>query len=464
MSVTPPGPIGDPLFGTARRYANDPFSFMRACAESYGDVVRFDLGPRETYMLTNPSDVQRVLVADAARYRKPSFGDDAIRTLLGDGLLMSEGETWERQRALANPAFRTRRIGALAGTMVEHTESQIAGWSDGDVVDVQLEIARLTVRIIVSAMFGSDISTEEVRTVQENLEPLGARFEPDPRRFLLPNWVPTRENREFDAAIDTLEELIDGIVARRRGTERDPSVDPAWADGVVMGGPPGDAEGDLPMDLLSVLLRAYDRGEQTEKNLRDELVTMLLAGHDTTALALTYTFYLLSEHPEARARVEAEATAATDDGPPNAGDVREMADTERVLNEAMRLYPPVYTMFREPKLDVKLGGYRIPEGAALMLPQWVIHRSDRWYDDPDAFDPERWTPERRSGRPRFAFFPFGGGPRHCIGKAFSLMEAKLILARLCSEYRLAYEGPELSLRGSLTMHPDHPVPMRVRKR
>jgi len=183
--------------------------------------------------------------------------------------------------------------------MVEHTESQLADWADGEVVDVQLEVARLTVKIIVSAMFGADITDEEVKTVQEKLEPLGARFEPDPRRFLIPNWMPTRENREFDAAIGTLESVIDGIVDRRRGTEYDPSVDPAGQGGRRGArprgdGPDGDGAGDLPMDLLSVLLRARDRGEQTDENLRDELVTMLLAGHDTTALALTYTFYLLS--------------------------------------------------------------------------------------------------------------------------------------------------------------------------
>jgi cytochrome P450 len=282
--------------------------------------------------------------------------------------------------------------------------------------------------------------------------------------------VPTRENREFDAAIDTLEGVIDGIVERRRGTERDPAVDPAGPEGVAVRGPAGDGDGDLPMDLLSVLLRARDRGEQTDENLRDELVTMLLAGHDTTALTLTYTFYLLSNHPAARERVVAEAEAATGgdagtaDGRPTAADVREMKFTDRVLNESMRLYPPVYTLFREPKLDVKLGGYRIPEGSALMLSQWVTHRSSRWYDDPDQFDPDRWLPERRSQRPRFAYFPFGGGPRHCIGKAFSLLEAKLILAEVCSQYDLEYEGPDLSLRGSLTMHPNHPVPMRIRER
>ncbi|RAW45297.1 cytochrome P450 [Halorubrum sp. 48-1-W] len=464
MSVTPPGPIGDPLFGNGRQFADDPFTFMRACADSYGDVVRFDLGPRETYLLTNPDDIERVLVAEAERYRKPRFGDDAMGRLLGEGLLLSEGETWRRQRTLANPSFHSRRIGALAGTMVEHTESQLAEWEPDEVVDVQLEIARLTVRIIVSAMFGANVTEEEVRTVQEKLEPLGARFEPDPRRFLIPNWVPTRENREFAAAVDTLESVIDGIVDRRRGTERDPTVDPAGSEGVAVGGPPGDADVDVPMDLLSVLLRARDRGEQTDENLRDEMVTMLLAGHDTTALALTYTFYLLSKHPTARERVEREAEAATADGPPDAADARDMTYTDRVLSESMRLYPPVYTLFREPKLDVKIDGYRIPEGSALMCSQWVVHRSSRWYDDPDSFDPDRWKPERRSRRPRFAYFPFGGGPRHCIGKAFSLLEAKLILACVCSRYELEYEGPDLSLRGSLTMHPDHPVPMRIREK
>ncbi|MGM0449038.1 MAG: cytochrome P450 [Methanobacteriota archaeon] len=464
MSVTPPGPLGDPLFGNGRQFADDPFGFLRACADSYGDVVRLDLGPRETYLLTNPADVERVLVADAERYRKPQFGDDAMDTLLGDGLLLSEGETWQRQRTLANPAFHNRRIGALAGVMADHAESHVAEWGDGDVVDLQLELARLTVKIIVTAMFGADIDDEEVKTVQENLEPLGARFEPDPRRYLIPDWVPTRENREFDAAIDTLESVIDGIVERRRGTERDPSVDPAGPDGTGVRGPPGDPDAALPMDLLSVLLRARDRGEQTDENLRDELVTMLLAGHDTTALALTYAFYLLSNHPEARERVESEAEEAVSTGRLTADTVRGMEYTERVLNESMRLYPPVYTLFREPKLDVKLGGYRIPEGSALMVSQWVIHRSERWYDDPETFDPDRWTSERRNQRPRFAFFPFGGGPRHCIGKAFSLLEAKLILATVCSRFELDYEGPDLSLRGSLTMHPNHPVPMRIRER
>jgi cytochrome P450 len=207
------------------------------------------------------------------------------------------------------------------------------------------------------------------------------------------------------------------------------------------------------------------------------MMTMLLAGHDTTALALTYTYYLLSQHPEAEARVHAEVREVLgDDGDaagdgdgtggirtPTMRDVRELTYTDRVLNEAMRLYPPVYTLFREPKVDVRLGGYRIPEGAAIMLPQWVIHRSPDHWDDPETFDPDRFAPGRSRDRHRFAFFPFGGGPRMCIGKQFSLLEAKTIIATVASEFRLEYARDEpFDLRGSLTMHPRQPVEMRLR--
>lgn len=450
MSTTPPGPKGVPVFGNGRQYARDPFQFITACTEAYGDVVRLELGPRETYMLTNPRDVERVLVSEWAKFRKPDL-DAAIDDLLGDGLLLSEGDTWQRQRDLANPAFHARRIAGLDDVMVDHATETVADWSAGDRVDVQLEMARLTVRIIVSAMFGTTVDEATIRRVQENLEPLGQRFEPSPMRAIVPDWAPTAENREFDAAVAALEDVLDDILAQRRGTQ-ETHPDPA-----------GDATGrDVPMDLLSILLRARDRGEQSDRQLRDELMTMLLAGHDTTALTLTYTYYLLSEHPEVRGRVHAEIDEI--DGRPTAADVRGLEYVDRVLSEAMRLYPPVYTLFREPKTDVRIAGYRIPKDAIVMIPQWGIHRSDRWYDDPLTFDPDRWAPERRADRPRFSYFPFGGGPRHCIGKQLSLLEAKLILATVGREYTLSYEGPDLDLRGSLTMHPDHPMPMRVEPR
>ncbi len=445
MRTDPPGPKGVPVLGNSRKYARDPFAFMTAVGEAYGDVVRLDLGPFETYMITNPDDVERVLVTDDATYRKPDFQDDAIGDLLGEGLLLSEGEVWRKQRDLAQPAFRMRRLAGLDDMMTGHTQEMLDGWVDGDVRDVEIEMARLTVKIIVEAMFGATIDDERVRTVQEHLEPLGQRFEPSPLRFLIPDWMPTPENRRYRESIEVLEGIIDDLVAERRGTAQ--------------------ADGDAPMDLLSILLRAKARGEQSDGQLRDELMTMLLAGHDTTALTLTYTWYLLSEHPAVERRVHDELDRVVGDQNPTTADVRRLEYVDRVLSEAMRLYPPVYVMFRQPKTDVRLGGYRIPADSAVMLPQWVIHRSPRWYDDPETFDPDRWTAERRSARPRYAYFPFGAGPRHCIGKQFSLLEAKLVLGTVARQFSLerVEDGP-LSLRGSLTMHPADGMEMRVERR
>jgi cytochrome P450 len=449
MSTEPPGPKGSPVIGNSGQYARDPFSFITACAEAYGDVAHFELGPIETYMITNPADIERVLVTDDAKYRKPAFQDDAIGDLLGEGLLLSDGETWRKQRELAQPAFLMSRLSGLSEMMTDYTAETIADWSPGDVVDIEIEMARLTVKIIVEAMFGSSIDDQRVRTVQENLEPLGSRFEPNPLRFAIPDWAPTRENREYKKALSTIEGIVWDLIEEREGTHH--------ADGA--------GEAGEPMDLLSILLRARDRGEQSDENLRDEMVTMLLAGHDTTALTLTYTWYLLSEHPEVESRLHDELVSLLGGERPTFADVRGMEYTEAVLNEAMRLYPPVYTIFREPQVDVRLGGYRIPAGSAVMLPQWAVHRSERYWDSPLEFDPDRWLDERADDRPRFAFFPFGGGPRFCIGKQLSLLEARLILGTVCQQYRLEYQGDEpFDLRGSLTMHPRQAMSMRVVER
>jgi cytochrome P450 len=446
MRATPPGPKGEPVFGSSRRYASNPFDFLTACAEAYGDVVQFDLGPLETYMVTDPDAIGRILVDDDRLYGKPDFQDDALGDLLGEGLLLSEGETWRRQRRLANPAFDARRVSGMTGTMGEFTEAMLAGWSDGERRDVHVDMTEVTLRIICEAMLGVGLDDDRVATIRESLEPLGSRFEPNPFRFVTPDWVPTRENREYAAALGTMEDVIADVVAERRGTQ--------------------GTESDGPMDLLSILLRAQERGEQDDERIRDEVMTMLLAGHDTTALSLTYAWYLLSQYPEAERRVHEEVDRVLDDGrPPDAEQVEDLEYVERVLEESMRLYPPVYVMFREPRVDVRICGYRVPAGSAVMLPQWAVHRSPDYWESPATFDPDRWAPERAGERPRFAYFPFGGGPRHCIGKHLSLLEGRIILATVAANYRLAYARDEpFDLRGSLTMHPTGPMTMRLARR
>jgi cytochrome P450 len=445
MSSSPPGPNGEPLFGSSRRYARDPFRFLSACEQAYGDVVQFDLGPLDTYLLTDPVDVERVLVSEADRFRKPDFQSDALGDLLGKGLLLSEGQTWRDQRQLANPAFDMRRVMGFADDIVDHNDDLLSDWADGETVNVELDMTQVTLAVIVDLMLGTDLNDRRVRTIREALVPLGARFEPDPVRFAAPQWLPMPGDSEYQSAVETMEGVIDDIVTERRGTHGDPESD----------------EG--PDDLLSILLRAQDRGEQSNRQIRDEVMTMLLAGHDTTALTLTYTWYLLSQHPEAERRVHAEIEEVLGGDRPTMADVGELNFVEQVIDEAMRLYPPVYTMFREPKETVELSGYRISEGSAIMLSQWAMHRSERYWDRPDTFDPDRWT--RDADRPRFTYFPFGGGPRHCIGKHLAKLEAKLILARTAQQYRLEYtRESDLDLLPSLTMHPKNGMPMRVHER
>jgi len=445
MSSSPPGPSGEPLFGSSRRYARDPFRFLSACERAYGSVVQFDLGPLNTYLLTDPADIERVLVSEADQFRKPDFQSDALGDLLGKGLLLSEGQTWRKQRRLATPAFDMDRLMGFADRIVDHNDDLLADWADGTSVDVEQDMTQVTLAVIVDLMLGTDLTDERVRTIRESLVPLGARFEPDPVRFAAPRWLPMPGDGEYDAAVETMERVIDDIVTERRGTHGDAAAD----------------EG--PDDLLSILLRAQDRGEQSRRQIRDEVMTMLLAGHDTTALTLTYAWYLLSQHPEAERRLHAEVDEVLGGDRPTMADVGELEFVERVIDESMRLYPPVYTMFREPKSAVELGGYRVPEDAAIMLSQWAMHRSERYWDEPDAFDPDRW--DDGVDRPRFAYFPFGGGPRHCIGKHLAKLEAKLILARTAQQYSLEHTGEAgLDLLPSLTMHPRNGMPMRVRER
>src|SRR6056297_558685 len=445
MAETPPGPKGEPLFGSSRTYASDPFRFISALEDAYGDVAYFDMGPMETVMLCDPTAIERVLVSEADRFRKPDFQGDALGDLLGDGLLLSEGDTWEQQRQLANPAFSMRRLAGMADRITDHAEARIDGWADGDVVNVERVMTRTTLDVILDLMMGVELSEERVETIEEQLMPLGQRFEPDPLRFAAPEWMPMPDDAEFDAAVETLDRILDDIIAVRERTAGS-----------------GD---DGPMDFLSVLIRAREDGVESPEQLRDEMMTMLLAGHDTTALTLTYTWFLLSEHPEVEKRVHEELDDVIGDDEPGMEHVRDLEYLEWVIQESMRLYPPVYTIFREPTENVTLSGYDVEAGTTLMVPQWGVHRSERFYDDPEAFDPERWKPERAKERPRFAYFPFGGGPRHCIGKHLAMLEAQLIVATTAQQYELEFLGETpLELMPSLTAHPRQEMSMRVVER
>jgi len=438
----PPTYDGAPLIGNTLQLVREQGGLFEAAAER-GDVVRLRLlGLGELYQVNRPDLVERVLVSDRDSYRKATQTQEDLGDLLGQGLLLSEGELWERQRERIQPAFYMDRIADYADTITAQVDAAADDWSGAGTVDVEDEMKALTLRILVKSIFGSEIDYEGLgirETVGDLQEPGQPAKQPVAR--MVPRWVPIPMWRRYRRGIDHLEGVIETFVDARRG------------------------EADEHDDLLSTLLAATDAdGEgMSERLLRDELMTFLFAGHETTATALTFTWYLLSQRPEVERRLVAELDEVLGDRPATFGDLPDLEYTERVLQEAMRLYPPVPQITRETTEPVTLGEYSIPAGATVSPSQWAIHRDGRCWDDPMAFRPERFAGE--DDRPAFAYFPFGGGPRRCIGQQFAMVEGKLILATLARRYHLELvSDPDVDLSVSITTRPVDPIEARVEPR
>lgn len=433
----PPGPSGLPVIGITHRFVRSPFQYREEVVEEYGDVVTMPGLNHTNYMLTHPEYVERVLVTDDDKFGK--FPQDELTQLLGNGLLVNEGEQWKRQRQLMQPMFFRDRIATYSEMMVDYTERLREEWEPGETYDVETEMRRLTLQIISKSMFDRD-PYEEQTEIADAFKQLATKFRPSRSKFPIPDWVPLPSNNKFEEGLDSLDDAVGDLITERRG----------------------DTEGRD--DLLSLLLEAQSTADHEIDDglLRDELVTMMLAGHDTTSLSITYTLYLLAEHPEHRERLYDELDAVLGDELPTFEDLDDLEFLERVLKESMRLYPVVHSISRKALTDVEVDGYEIPEGSRVFLAPWVTHRSERHWENATEFDPGRWTPERREERHDYAYFPFGAGPRQCIGKQFALVEAQLIIATLCQEYEFRLEpGYELDLVASITAQPEGGMPMQV---
>jgi cytochrome P450 len=410
-AALPPGPPGRLLSGHIAEFHHF-LDFLPRCARAYGDVVTFRFGPRRIFLLNHPDLIERVLVTDARHYRKHQ-GLQLFKVLLGNGLVTSEGDFWLRQRRLAQPAFLRQRVHAYGPIMVELTERHLAGWADGQERDLHVEMEELTGKIALKTLF--DLEAEVDRHAfnaahHQILRIIDARF----RRLLrLPDWLPTPENLRLRRALKHLDAVLYRFVQLGRSRPH-----------------PGT-------DLLSVLLLAQDEdgSRMTDKQLRDETMTLFLAGHETTALTLTWSWYLLAQHPEAEERLAAEWRDVLGGRPPAVDDVPRLRFTECVVLEAMRLLPPVYVIGREAIDAVELGGYRARPGTTVLMSQWVTHRDPRWFDEPEKFRPERWEDGLLNRLPKYAYYPFGGGPRVCIGNTFALLEAVLLLAAIGRRFR-----------------------------
>ncbi|ELZ88232.1 unspecific monooxygenase (cytochrome P450) [Haloferax elongans ATCC BAA-1513] len=441
----PPGPSGVPVVHNTFQYADDPLEFIAGVARDYGPVAEYNIGGMSFYQVSDPELVEHVLVQENQKYIKGELFQDSLGTVLGEGLLTSEGEFWRQQRHLMQPAFLPQMLERYSEIMVEYTERMLSSWEDGETRDIHEDMMSLTVEIAAKTLFDVDIREEE-SAVGEALETVMDYSSVSMRRPVdVPQWVPTPLNRRYKQALEDLTEVVGRIIEDRRN---------------------GDGELDPESnDIVSLLLtfRDDDGNPLPDEQIRDELVTILLAGHETTALALTYTLHLLGTNQEQADTLREEVDSVLDGDSPTFADLGDLPYTEQVITEGMRIYPPVWELVREAAEPDTLGDYNIEPGQTVSAQQWVIHRDPRFYDDPLEFRPSRWTSEFKRDLPKFAYFPFGGGPRRCIGDRFALLEARLALATIAQSWTVD-PTHELEFDPSITLRPEGTVEMVVNRR
>ncbi len=443
-ATLPPNPKTRPLVGNLLDYSRDPLNFLARSAREYGDVVRLQFPGPPAYLLSNPEHIEQVLVKHNRNFVKDRVTKQMLG-ILGNGLLTSDGDFWRRQRRLAQPAFHRERIDNYAHTMVSYTERMLEGWRDGEERNVHHDMMRLTLEIAAKTLVDADI-TDDSEEVGAALTAIMARFSDQGNGVflrMLPDSVPTPSNLRFRRANRKLEEFIYGIVEERRRSGRDTG------------------------DLLSMLLHARDEdgSRMGDEQLRDELMTIVMAGHETTAITLSWTFYLLGGHPAVEEKLCSELEAALNGRPPKVADLSRLPYLDAVLKESMRLYPPAWAIGREAVEDCEIGGFHVPAKTQLFISQWVVHRDPRFFEVPEAFVPERWETGLGNRNPKFAYFPFGGGPRLCIGQSFARMEAALVLATIAQKFGLKpLPGQIVSPQPSITLRPKYGIRATLQER
>jgi cytochrome P450 len=442
--ILPPGPN----IGFARSllgFRRDPLAFLMSLAHQYGDVVYFKLvGPQGIYLVNNPEYIKDILVTDSRNFAK-SRGLEVAKRFLGEGLLTNEGEFHRRQRRLVQPAFHQQRIGSYGSVMVDYADRLSKSWRDNQTVDMAQEMMKLTLAVVSKTLFDADVESE-AGEIREALTEIMRVF-----RFGL--TLPFGDTIEkllvfprirFQRAKARLDTVVYRIINERR------------ASGIDRG------------DLLSMLLISQDEEDHdrmTDQQVRDEAMTLFLAGHETTANALTWAWYLISQHPDVERRLQAELESVLAGELPTAEDVARLPYTESIIAEAMRLYPPAWAIGRRAMVDYQIADYHIPARSILLMSQWVTHHDERFFPDPFKFEPDRWTPEARASRPRFSYYPFGGGPRVCIGEPFAWMEGVLLIATLAQKWRMKLvAGHRVETEPLITLRPKHGMQMIVETR
>lgn len=440
---TPPGPRGVPLFGNVLDAWKDPIGLMMKSWREHGDVVKFKFGPFDYLFLNDPDAIHHVLVDNAKNYTK-SRNYQGLKLVLGEGLVTSEGDTWRKQRKLVQPAFHRERLAGFAQSMVGDTASMLERWATRgpEAFDVHEEMMRLTFRIVGRTLFSTDVEVDADRIGPAVSAAIHHANDYAEAIVRVPQWLPTPANFRFKKAIATLDELVLRIIADRR-----------------------KPNADQPNDLLAMLMAAHDdetKEGMSDRQLRDEMMTIILAGHETTANLLTWTWYLLSSHPDIARRLGAEVAEVLGDRAPSLDDLPKLKLTKMILEESLRLYPPAWAFERQAVAADTIAGYHVTPKTIIGIAPYTLHRHPRYWENPEGFDPERFAPERSEGRPKYAYLPFGGGPRFCIGNGFAMMEAQIIVAMIAQRHRLELvPGHPIVLDPQVTLRPKHGVRVTI---
>lgn len=434
----PPGPRGLPFVGTSYMAQRDPMATLTQWAQQFGDIVHYHFFGLPVYLLVNPQHIEQVLVAKAGDLGKGLLAR-LNAELFGNGLLTSDGDFWRRQRRLSSPAFHRESLVRYAGITVEEAGRMLAGWRAGDTHNIHNDMMNVTLLVVLRSLFGAELG-ERVRVIEQALDVImrGSSGIYTVTRYL---HIPTLTQNRYLRAVRQLDAVVFELISR--GKEK------------IKEGADGAAK-----DLLTLLLLARDEQGcmMTDQQLRDEVITLLLAGHETTALTLSWTWYLLAQHPEIERRLHEELDFKLGGRLPTADDLAKLPYADKVIREALRLYPPAWRIGRTASRPIHVGDYVLPAGAAIVMSQWVTQRDERWFPNPERFDPDRWDPEPAAKLPRLAYFPFGGGPRVCIGAGFAMMESTLLLASIAQRFRMRLlQDQRIEPLPSITLRPKNGI-------
>jgi cytochrome P450 len=451
----PPGPRGFPIMGTSFMASRDSTQTITRWARQYGDIFYYRFFGLHFYVLLHPQHVEQVLLGRTGNFVK-GITSRANPELFGNGLLTSEGDFWRRQRRLSNPAFHRESLVRYADITTEEATRLLERWKNGETRNIHNDMMTVTLRIVLRSLFGTDLG-HSMKVIEPALDAImvsSSGFHSV--AFFLGIPTPTRA-RHF-RAVHEIDRIVYALIARGREKLE-------GGNGRMAGTVPDAA--NSAKDLLTLLLTARDDdgNSMSDQQLRDEVITLLLAGHETTALNLSWTWYLLALHPEVEEKLHAELDTVLGRRLPCAADLPKLQYTDRVIREALRLYPPAWRILRRTEEPFAVGAYTLPAGSNIVLSQWVTHRDPRWFREPERFHPDRWSEDATAKLPRFAYFPFGGGPRVCIGAGFAMMEATLLLATIAQRFRMRLvPNQHIEPLASITLRPKNGIRVELQER